>query len=119
MTERELKRLRRADLLELFLEERRENEQLRRELEEVRGQLADRNIRAERFGSLAEAALALSGVFESAQEACDLYLENIRRTNQAAEMSKDSIRCKLQDLCGPCPIFKTFFESEQPERENG
>ena len=44
MTERELRRLSRTDLLELLLAQRRENEQLRCLLDETQAQLADRTI---------------------------------------------------------------------------
>ena len=115
MTEKELKRLRRADLLELLLEQSRENARLRRELEEARAELEDRTIRIENSGTMAEAAVALSGVFEAAQSACDLYLENIRLRNQEAEQYKDNILRQLQDLCGTCPILQTICEWGQQE----
>ncbi len=78
MTSRELKKLNRADLLELLLEERRENERLRVKLKKAYAQLADRRIRIEKVGSLAEAALQLNGVFEAAEAAAIQYLENVR-----------------------------------------
>lgn len=117
MTEKELKRLRRADLLELLLEQSRENERLRRELAQAQAQLADRAIRMESSGSLAEAALALTGVFDAAQQACDLYLENIRLQHQEAESYVNNVRSRLQDLCGACPVWNTIFEPEQTEQE--
>ncbi len=78
MTDRELKRLSRTDLLELLLEERRENERLRYKLEEAYDELDDRAILLERAGSIAEAALQLNGVFEAAQAAAQQYLENVQ-----------------------------------------
>ena len=59
----------RAELLELLLEESRENERLRAQLQEMNEKLADRAIRIERAGSIAEAALQLNGVFQAAEEA--------------------------------------------------
>ena len=78
MTDRELKKLRRADLLELLLDERRENERLRAELKRAHEQLDDRAIRLEKAGSIAEAALRLNGVFEAAEAAAVQYVENVR-----------------------------------------
>ena len=69
MTDRELRKLSRAELLELLLEESRENERLRAQLQEMNEKLADRAIRIERAGSIAEAALQLNGVFQEAEEA--------------------------------------------------
>ena len=79
MTDKELKKLSRAELLELLLESNRENERLRKQLETAKGLLASRVIEIENAGSIAEAALALNGVFQAAQLAADQYLENVRR----------------------------------------
>lgn len=79
MTDRELRRLSRADLLELLLVQAKENERLRAQLAQAREQLEDRRIEIERAGSIAEASLRLSGIFQAAQLAADQYLENVHR----------------------------------------
>lgn len=79
MTDRELRKLSRAELLELLLEESRENERLRAQLKELNEKLADRAIQMEHAGSIAEAALQLNGVFQAAEQAAAQYLENVRR----------------------------------------
>lgn len=79
MTDREMKKLSRAELLELLLEANRENERLKDELKKQKELLKSKTIRIENAGSIAEAALALNGVFEAAQQAADQYLENVRR----------------------------------------
>ena len=78
MTERELRRLSRTDLLELLLAQRKENEQLRCILDETQAQLADRTIKIDNAGSIAEASLQLSGIFTAAQDSCQYYMENIK-----------------------------------------
>ncbi len=78
MTAKELKRLRRSDLLEMLLELSKENQALRQELAKAHQQLQDRTILIQESGSLAEAALRLNGVFEAAQAACQQYEENLR-----------------------------------------
>lgn len=79
MTDRELRKLSRADLLELLLKETQENEKLRAQLEEANKKLADREILIQNSGSLAEAAMKMNGVFEAADRAVRQYLENVRR----------------------------------------
>lgn len=79
MTDKELRKLKRVELLEMLVSLSEENEQLRRENEELREALSRKEICIEQSGSIAEASLKLSGVFEAAQRAADLYLENIRR----------------------------------------
>lgn len=81
----ELKKLRRVELLELLLEERQENEELRRQVEKLKEQLADRNIEVTTAGTLAEAALRLNGVFEAADKAAAQYLENIHRMSAGSD----------------------------------
>lgn len=85
MTAKELKRLRRSDLLEMLLTLRKENEQLRQQLDHARKQLENRSIEIENSGSLAEASLRLSGVFEAAQAACEQYAENMRQRMEQQE----------------------------------
>lgn len=79
MTDRELRKLSRADLLELLLEESRENERLRDQLRQANEELASRRIEINNAGSIAEAALRPNGVFHAAEQAAAQYLENIRR----------------------------------------
>ena len=78
MNEKDLKKLNRTELLELFLEQCKRNEILEKELAEAREQLADREIKIANSGTLAEASLALTKIFDEAQKAADLYLANIK-----------------------------------------
>ena len=77
MTEKELKRLNRAELLELLLEQTRRAEELEARLSEKEAELEQRKITLERTGNIAEAALALNKVFEAAQAAADQYLYSV------------------------------------------
>ena len=53
-------------------------EELERQNANLRRQLADRTLRLEQVGSIAEAALSLNRVFEAAQAAADQYLESVK-----------------------------------------
>ena len=79
MTEKELRRLRRAELLELLVEQGRVVEQLQKEVAALRAETAERRINIEKAGSIAEASLNLTKIFKEAEEAAALYLENIER----------------------------------------
>ena len=78
--QKDLKKLSRADLLELLVEMGRENDRLKAELSEAQAALEERDLKLQRSGSLAEAALALNGIFEAADAACSQYIENMRAT---------------------------------------
>ncbi len=82
MTDKELKRLSRAELLELLLLQTREREQLAQKLEEAEQRLADRQLRLEKAGDLAHAVLEVNGVMEATQAAARQYLDNIARMEQ-------------------------------------
>ncbi len=88
MTEKELKKLTRMELLEMLIDQSREVERLRGELEAAKKELEEKQIKIERSGSIAQAALALSGVFEKAQEAADLYLANIKLKGSSTDDEK-------------------------------
>lgn len=79
MTDRELRKLKRRDLLQLLLESEKENRRLTSELIGLRSTLEKQDLVLEEVGSIAEASLQLSNVFDEAQKAADNYLENVRR----------------------------------------
>ena len=92
MTDKELRKLSRTDLLRLLLEESRENEQLRQRLAEAEEKLHDRSIRLEKAGSISEAALSLNGIFEAAQKAAEDYCRSVyaRADEEAAAILQDA-----------------------------
>lgn len=77
MTDKELKRLKRTELLEMLLKVSKENEALRQQLDEANKKLEDRQIIMANAGSIAEAALQINGVFDAAQKAADQYLASV------------------------------------------
>lgn len=85
MTDEELRKLKRADLLELLVAQGKENEALQEKLRQAEAALWDRQIQLDEAGNIAEAALRLSGVFQAAQQASDQYLENIRKKHEETE----------------------------------
>lgn len=82
MTDKELRRLSRGELLEMLIAQAAENDQLKNRLEQAEAQLRDRKIAINNAGSLAEAALSLNGVFQAAEAAAQQYLENIERISR-------------------------------------
>ena len=78
-----LKKLNKLQLLELLAQQERELQNLRQQLAEKDAMLADRQIRINEAGSIAEAALKLNDVFETVQRAADQYLSSIRYLESA------------------------------------
>ena len=79
--EKELRRLSRRELLELLVEQGQELEQVREERDRLKAEIENREIKIANAGSIAEAALSLSGIFEAAQKAADEYLANVRQSS--------------------------------------
>ena len=78
MTDRELRKLSRAGLLEILLTQSREIDRLRAEVEELNARLEDRDLIMSQSGSIAEASLRINNVFEAAQKAADQYVDSVR-----------------------------------------
>ena len=77
--ERELKQLTRAELVEILYAQQKENEALKAENTKLRALLDERELHISTAGSIAEAAMQVNHVYETAQEAADQYLCSIRR----------------------------------------
>lgn len=77
MKEKDLKHLNREELLELLLVQTKENEKLSQKLKEAEEQLAERRIKIENCGTLAQAVAEINGIMEAAQKTAEQYLENI------------------------------------------
>ena len=80
---KQLRKLRRSDLFELLVEQEKEIEELQGQVKELEGKLERRELEVTDAGSIAEAALAISKVFEEAQAAADTYLYNVKRMADA------------------------------------
>lgn len=92
MTERELKKLNRYQLLELIIIQTEQIETLQEQLQQAQAQIDAQDIRIKEAGSIAEASLQLSGIFEAAQSAADIYLENVRKQTADADSIREIAR---------------------------
>lgn len=120
MTDRELKWLKKVDLLELLISQSRENELLKQQLEEARQTLAEREIDLSEAGSIAEASLQLNGVFQSVQRAADQYMENVRRMSEKQQRMHEKrmaeAQAKAEQLLAETQAKCKALERETAER---
>lgn len=79
MTDKEVRKLKRAELLEILVQQKKEIVRLEKQLKEAEEKLQSRDIIIQQAGSIAEASLRLNHIFEDAQNAANQYLENVRR----------------------------------------
>ena len=120
MTDRELRKLSRAELLGLLLEESRENERLREQLNQANQALIGKNIALTKAGSIAEAALALNGVFDAAEQAAQQYLDNIQRLSgeqqTLCQRMEDEARQKAEETLTETRRRCSRMEAEAPAK---
>ena len=90
MTDQELRRLSRADLIDIIYTLQQQKEQAEQQLAQAQAQLQDRQLRLATAGSIAEAALSLNGVFDAAQ-AADQYLQAVRTSAAETQAQKEQI----------------------------
>ena len=90
MTDQELRRLSRADLIDIIYTLQQQKEQAEQQLAQAQAQLQDRQLRLANASSIAEAALSLNGVFDAAQ-AADQYLQAVRTSAAETQAQKEQI----------------------------
>lgn len=95
MTNKELKKLSRVELLELLVAQAKETEKLQAQLDEANAKLASRAIEVDKAGSIAEASLKLNGVFSAAESAAAQYVENVKRLSER----QDEVLRKREAAC--------------------
>lgn len=78
MTDKEFKRLSRSQLIDIIYQFQLKQNELTAEIERLTQALADRRLRVREAGNIAEAALEIHNVMQSAQDAAEAYLEEIR-----------------------------------------
>lgn len=91
MNNKELKKLSRKDLLEIILAQTNRIEDLETENKKLTTELNSKKIDIESSGSLAEAVVKLSGIFDLAQKTADEYvnLVKVNTKKQETKMKKE------------------------------
>ena len=85
MTDKEFKRLNRAQLIDIIYQLQIKQKELEDENLQLKEELADKRIRLRQAGNIAEAALSIHDVLQTAQDATALYLEEIRTMQAEVE----------------------------------
>lgn len=96
MLDKDLKKLKREELLELLLEQSKEIDKLKEELAQAKQEAETHRFNINNAGSIAEASLKISEVFEKAQFAADTYLENVKylTENETEIFRQKEAECK-------------------------
>ena len=87
MTEKDMKKLNRYQLLELLVIQSEQIKDMQHQIEEMQKLLDSRDIQMSVVGSIAEASLQLGGVFTAAQKSADIYLAAVQERLSEIETS--------------------------------
>lgn len=102
MTDKEVKKLKRVELLEMLIEQTEENDKLKKQIADLEERLAQRQLKIEQAGSIAEAAISLSSIFAEAQSTADQYLESVRlqkeETEQRCRTAEEEARKRAEQI---------------------
>ena len=85
MTEKDLKKLNRYQLLEMLIVQTDRADKLQAKLDIAEKQLEKQELQISSLGSIAEASLQLKGVFQAAQDAADMYIDAAKKRAQEIE----------------------------------
>ena len=87
MTDKEFKRLSRSQLIDIIYQLQLKLEELTAENDKLSKELADKRLRVSEAGNIAEAAMEIHNVMQTAQDAAALYLDEIRIMRDETEES--------------------------------
>lgn len=91
MTDKEFKRLSRSQLIDIIYQLQLKQNELEEENRKLKAEVGDKRIRLREAGNIAEAALAMHNVMQSAQDAANQYLEEIRAMKKETAENCNSI----------------------------
>jgi hypothetical protein len=84
MSEKEIRKLKKAELIELYEEKCRQVEEMKAKLDAAQKELDQRRLECAENGNLAETAKSLSALFEETQKKADAYLAEQNQTDFSA-----------------------------------
>lgn len=119
MTSKELKRMSRTELLQILLTLAEENEQLKSQLKEAAEKLSSKNLKQNKPGSIAEAALQINNVFEGADMAAKQYLDGIKQLyeyqNTLLREAEASANKRAEEIIAQANAYKSASIREANE----
>ena len=91
MTDKEFKRLGRAQLIEIIYQLQLQIDKLNEEKQALENELEDKRLRLQSAGNIAEAALEINDCFRSAQNAAEQYLNEIKAIREETDTERQRI----------------------------
>ena len=106
MTDKELQKLNRTELLEMLVQSSRKIDELNEKIaslentvEKAKQALNDRKLDVQKAGNFADASVKINGVFEAAEKAARQYMENVRRICEEKKALMDRKETESEEYC--------------------
>ena len=96
MTDKEFKRLSRAQLIEIIYQLQLEIDKLSEQTQKLESELKDKRLRLTNAGNIADAALEINNCFCNAQNAAEQYLNEIKAIREETEAERQRILAQAQ-----------------------
>ena len=96
MTDKEFKRLSRHQLIDIIYQFQLQIDALTEQNKSLEQELADKRLRLQNAGNIAEAALEMNDCFRSAQNAAEQYLNEIKTIREETEAERQRILAKAR-----------------------
>ena len=91
MTDKEFKHLSRAQLIDIIYQFQLQIDSLTEKKHELERELADKRLRLQNAGNIADAALEINNCFRNAQNAAEQYLNEIKMIREETEAERQRI----------------------------
>jgi cell division septum initiation protein DivIVA len=114
MTDKQFKRLSRAQLIDVIYQLQLQIDELNEEKEVLEAKLEDKRLRLSNAGNIAEAALEINNCFQSAQKAAEQYLNEIKAIREETEAERQKI---LKDAKAEVEAIIGVAKKTQCERD--
>ena len=96
MTDKEFKRLGRAQLLDIIYQLQLQVEDLTQKNKQLENALEDKRLRIDNAGNLAAAALEINDFFSNAQVAAEQYLNEIKTLRETTEAEQHQLQSQAE-----------------------
>ena len=91
MTDKEFKKLTRAQLIDIIYQLQLQIDKLNEEKQTLENELSDKRLRLSNAGNIADAALEINNCFRSAQNAAEQYLNEIKVIREETQAERQWI----------------------------
>jgi len=116
LTEKELRKLSRFQLLELLIMQMEQNEKIQQELDALKSEQLIETAKISELGSVAEASLYISGIFKDAQKAADMYVYEAKKRAEEiikeAENRAEEMNLKAEKEIQPLKDLRMYYQDQ-------